>query len=84
MTNKEAILTELELMGKVELMESFLNNKLLTYAEWKRKGKQVKKGEKASLKTQIWVRSKKKNKDGEEEKCFIRKTASFFTENQVK
>jgi antirestriction protein ArdC len=55
-----------------------------TYAEWKRLGFQVKKGEKATLKIAIWNRAEKKNEDDKEDTSyFYTKIASFFTDQQV-
>jgi len=59
---------------------------LLTYAEWKKAGFQVQKGQKAALKVSLWIPSnKKKIAEGlETEVKFVVKTASLFTEDQVK
>lgn len=61
---------------------------LHTFAEWKRMGYNVKKGEKACLKCDIWRKSTKKLPvlvDGEEVENdrFYKKTSHFFTFNQV-
>jgi antirestriction protein ArdC len=57
-----------------------------TYAHWKTLGYQVKKGEKAKFKCQIWkCTSKKVEEKGEEKEksSMFMKVASFFTESQV-
>ncbi len=62
-----------------------------TYAEWKRNGYQVKRGEKSQHKLQIWKMVHKKVKtednDGENKsenvESFVKTTASFFTIEQV-
>lgn len=60
---------------------------LHTFAEWKRMGYNVKKGEKARMKCDIWRKSNKKeeNADGEEVENdrFYKKVAHFFTFDQV-
>ena len=61
-------------------------NNLFTYNEWKKRGYQVKKGEKCFIKTKLWktVPNKKEesnNKD-ENDKC-VMVTACLFTINQV-
>ena len=81
MTNIEIIESEKEVRG--------IDVEVNTYQGWKRKGKQVAKGEKMVFKTKIWM-PKKKNKKDEENKenektksRFIMTTAFFFTEDQV-
>lgn len=57
-----------------------------TYAYWKKLGYQVKKGEKAKFKCQIWKYTSKKVEEKGEEKeksSMFMKMASFFTESQV-
>lgn len=64
---------------------------LHTFAEWKRLGFTVKKGEKARLKVDIWKKSNKKitaeNEKGEEIEAdtgrFYKKLSHFFTFDQV-
>lgn len=60
---------------------------LHTFAEWKRLGYSVKKGEKACMKCDIWRKSNKKQQDenGEEVESdrFYKKLAHFFTLAQV-
>lgn len=61
---------------------------LHTFAEWKRMGYIVKKGEKARMKCDIWRKSTKKQQaeNGEEEEengRFYKKLAHFFTIDQV-
>lgn len=65
-----------------------LDEELHTFAEWKRLGFSVKKGEKARCKIAIWNKSIKKKKDTEDEEenddgYFYTKVAAFFTKNQV-
>lgn len=64
-----------------------LDEELHTFAEWKRFGFSVKKGEKARCKIAIWNKSIKKKKDTENEEeddgYFYIKVAAFFTKNQV-
>jgi antirestriction protein ArdC len=59
-----------------------------TYAHWKELGYQVKKGEKAVAKFQVWKPSKRKPVEGEPERAearprMFRKMASFFSTAQV-
>ncbi len=64
---------------------------LHTFAEWKRMGFAVKKGEKARMKCDIWRKSNKtqtaETKDGDEIEVdtgrFYKKLAHFFTFDQV-
>lgn len=64
---------------------------LFTYKEWQKRGFQVQKGEKATLKVALYIPTKKKakkakkNEEGQEEQetSFIVKTTSLFTEDQV-
>lgn len=58
---------------------------LFTYAEWKHKGFQVKRGEKACMKASIWMKKKKKADEDEDKKQndYYIKTASFFRPEQV-
>ena len=64
---------------------------LHTFAEWKKNGFQVKKGEKARLKVEIWKKSNKtqtaETKDGNEIEIdtshFYKKLSHFFTLDQV-
>ena len=60
---------------------------LHTFAEWKKLGYIVKKGEKARLHCDIWMKSNKKivTKDGEEAENdrFYKKLSHFFTADQV-
>lgn len=65
-----------------------LDEELHTFAEWKRLGFSVKKGEKARCKIAIWNKSIKSKKDDEEspqedDSYFYTKVAAFFTRNQV-
>lgn len=64
-----------------------LDEEIHTFAEWKRLGFSVKKGEKARCKIAIWNKSTKNNKDKEDSQeddgYFYTKVAAFFTSNQV-
>ena len=63
-----------------------LDEELHTFAEWKRLGLSVKKGEKARCKIAIWNKSTKNKKEDEEQEdssYFYTKVAAFFTRNQV-
>jgi antirestriction protein ArdC len=81
--------------GRVFVFEDSEGNKFTfpeteeihTYQHWKGLGYQVRKGEKAIAKFQVWKYSTKKveTEDGDEKKkgfCFL-KDASFFSESQV-
>nr|DAX93288.1 MAG TPA: protein of unknown function (DUF1738) [Caudoviricetes sp.] len=60
---------------------------LHTFAEWKRLGYKVKKGEKSKHKISIWKRATKKveNEKGEEVEIqnYFLKLSAFFTKEQV-
>ena len=78
MTNQEILLMESNLRGF-----EYDGENLHTYAEWKSRGKQVKKGEKAFLKCKLWKYTKSKDKEGNElKKCYL-VNASLFTDEQV-
>lgn len=83
-TNKE--LLELACM---ELDFMYDGENLFTYNEWKKRGYQVKKGEKCFIKTKLWKSVPLKNevennkdKQKNDNKC-IMTTACLFTINQV-
>lgn len=64
-----------------------LDEELHTFAEWKRLGFSVKKGEKARCKIAIWNKSTKNKKEDEEQEdnsYFYTKVAAFFSMDQVK
>lgn len=70
--------------------EKILNNiteEVHTYAKWQSLGFQVKKGEKAIIKTMLWKKVKSKNKDTEnveeETSNFHLVKASLFSKSQV-
>lgn len=83
MTNLQIILTECELNGITELVD--------TYQGWARAGKQVKKGSKALFQTRIWKPRKNSSKEKVTEETteeelkskFIMVKASFFGLSQV-
>ena len=62
---------------------------LHTYAQWKKLGYQVKRGEKSKHKITVWKRSTKKieNEDGDKEEVdtgrYFLKESAFFTQEQV-
>ena len=75
MSNKEILTYEKLLAG--------INEDIYTYAELKKRGYQVKKGEKAIIKTQIWKNTTYTDKKtGEEKTKMIMVKGSFFTINQ--
>lgn len=85
MTNKMIILTELIRLGWTD--DEIKERTIDTYAGWKRKGFQVRKGEKAVMQTMIWKPCKKTIKDEEGNKKKMDKMylvkASFFAVEQV-
>lgn len=97
MTNREiitatAIQTGLYTQEVAEALIAKLGSlPLHTYAEWKRYGFQVKKGEKAKMKCEIWKHSTKAveipmkdgSKEETEEDRYFKKLAHFFTIEQV-
>ena len=96
MTNQEILYGEIltnNLMTKEDLEKYIEENYslplYLTYAEWKKRGYQVQKGQKASIKTKLWIRTKKKiNKTKENindniEENFYLANASLFSATQV-
>ena len=79
-------------MSNLEIItnESMLRNfpfdgeNLFTFNEWKQRGYSVQKGQKAFIKTKLWKKTSKKNKDtGETETYFILVTACLFNIQQV-
>ena len=82
-TNKELLK-----LACMEVGYLYDGENLFTYNEWKKRGYQVKKGEKCFLKTRLWktVPHKKDNKDNnqdeKENKCLMT-TACLFTIDQV-
>ena len=76
MTNAAIIATECALRG--------IDENVFTYAEWKARGRQVKRGEKARFSTTIHNPRTKKNDAGERENSggFFLKTAHIFTIDQ--
>ena len=94
-------MTNAQIIGNYMLENNLDPKKIVlhTYAEWKRFGYQVKKGEKSEHKITIWKKSTKKkkeetdeNKDTEQTTTeetkkkssgFFLTTASFFTQEQV-
>lgn len=62
---------------------------LHTYAQWKKLGYQVKRGEKSKHKITVWKRSTKKieSEDGDKEEVdtgrYFLKESAFFTQEQV-
>lgn len=82
------IFTEDEVKARLEAGQDL---PLHTYQEWKRMGYQVRRGETAALKCDIWRFKAEKQavetKDGDEQEIdmshYYKKTAFFFTEAQV-
>lgn len=93
MTNQEiicneAIAHEIYTKEQVEaLISTFTDLGLHTYGDWKNMGYQVRKGEKARIKTKLWKKTSKKvkNKEGKDEKesKFYLCNAYLFTKDQV-
>lgn len=96
MTNQEILQQEI-LINKlmtIKELETYIEEHLslplyLTFAEWKKRGFIVKKGQKAVIKTKLWMKTKKKidkekelNEDNIEE-YFVLVNACLFGENQV-
>lgn len=84
MTNTAIILSYMQ-MNQLDPNKIVLH----TYAQWKKLGYQVKKGEKSKHRISVWKRSIKKveNEEGEKEEVdngryFLKKSA-FFTQDQV-
>ena len=73
------------------LLNNLDPNKIVlhTYAQWKKLGYQVKKGEKSKHRISMWKRSIKKveNEEGEKEEVdngrYFLKESAFFTQDQV-
>lgn len=74
MSNIEIVETEKMLKG--------IEGDLYTYQEWKQRGMQVQKGQKAILTTKLWKQITKKI-EGIEQKKFYLVNASLFHESQV-
>lgn len=90
MTNQEIIFEEAKRYYDMEELERLLESGdlgLHTYKDWQSMGMQVKKGEKAIIKTKLWRKCTKKEKDenGEEVKTrqFYLVTAFLFGRHQV-
>lgn len=58
-------MTNLQIIGNAMLLNGVTED-VDTFAGWKRKGRQVKKGSKALFKTSIWKPTGKKKKDDDE------------------
>lgn len=79
-------MTNQEIIEKQKMFRGMpLETPLYTYAEWKQRGFQVKRGESSKIKFKIWKKSKsKKTEDDEEKKShFFLVNTAFFTFNQV-
>lgn len=75
MSNKEILAYERLMKG--------IQEDVYTYAELKKRGYQVKRGQKATITTQVWKNSTYTDKKtGEEKSKMIMVTGSFFTLNQ--
>ena len=92
MTNMEIIIEFIEENG-IDFDYNGMN--LLTFAQWKKEGMSVKKGETAFLKIDLWTFKEETAKDEngkvivdengkpKKEKKFYKKAAALFTEDQV-
>ncbi len=76
--------------GIIGLDEDGMFEPLLTYAEWKKRGFQVRKGERAIAKFGIWKPKTRKQKEEDEQSTksvktngFFLKTSAFFIRRQV-
>ena len=74
-------------MSNIEIIETQkaitgIDGDLYTYQEWKQRGYQVQKGQKAMLSTKLWKQVTKKI-EGIETKKFYLVNASLFHESQV-
>lgn len=75
MSNKEILAYEC-ILAKI-------NEEVYTYAELKKRGYQVKKGQKAVITTNVWKHTTKTNKEtGEEANKMVMVKGSFFTISQ--
>lgn len=97
MTNQEILYSEIisnKLMTKKEL-DNYIDKNLklptyLTFVEWNKRGYRVKEGQKAVIKTKLWIRTKRKldkTKEETEENImegFALVNTSLFSEEQVK
>lgn len=76
MSNREIVSTECMLKG--------IKEEVYTYAEWRKRGYQVKRGQRACITTQLWKQVKYKDKSTEEEKTkMVMTKASLFSRSQV-
>ena len=76
-------MTNLEIL-EMEKMLNKVDEEVDTYAGWKRRGYQVKKGSKALFQTRIWKPVFYKAEDGEEENMkMVKVKASYFGKSQV-
>lgn len=84
-TNKELIQEVIELQG---INFNYDGTNLKTFAEWRKCGYVVQKGQKAFIKVKLWTPIKKKEKDKKgneiEVTKFYLKMAALFTRDQVK
>lgn len=84
--------TNVEIITEAKIQNGFNpEEEMYTYKVWQQQGRQVRKGEKASLKVKIWVakRTAPRNmtqEDATEEDIqtyYYQKTASLFTKDQT-
>ena len=92
MTNAQMIMEHLEALG-IEF--NYTEENLLTFAQWKKKGMSVKKGETAFIKLPLWTLKQEVEKDengkvmldenGKPKKknVFYKKMSALFTAEQV-
>lgn len=80
-TNRDILLEAIETCG---LLNKYKENEINSFQKWKELGYKVKRGEKATLKVEMWYPSKYKNNDNEEENTrFYMKKTALFTIDQV-
>jgi hypothetical protein len=80
-------MSNLEIVSSESMLRNFPYNgeNLFTFKEWLNRGMIVQKGEKAFIKTKLWQKTIKKDKEtGEIKNYFVLVNANLFTENQVK
>jgi len=75
-------MTNLEIL-EMEKMLNKVDEEVDTYAGWKRRGYQVKKGSKALFQTKIWKPFYTAEDGEEEEMKMVKVKASYFGESQV-
>lgn len=82
-TGRKFIATVVNADGDQEENEFFEPEPIHTYAGWKERGYQVRRGEKAIAQFTIWKHVTKKNDNEEDESKMFMKRASWFKFSQV-